>query len=119
MKKVLLTLALIIATSSIAYADGLDGKAVWCPDFNIGLVFSEGKVKSFEIRGYSTGYYGPFVYRLDSTDVVKWDQGLMPNSLSRSSLWSSSYGQCSVSSEQMIIQRLKTIINQSKKKNKI
>jgi hypothetical protein len=119
MKKVLLALALIIGTSSIADAGELDGKAVWCPEYNTGLVFAEGEVIEYVVKGYSINTYARYDYNLEGTSRVWWYQSGFIRNLHRETLNTTAHGQCEISSKQKIVMKLKAIIANAKNKNKI
>ena len=121
MKKVLLALALIIGTSSIADAGELDGKAVWCPMHSKGLVFAGGEVTTYYVTGYAITNDKEGSYFLRGTSEVKWSSTSYggPVYLNRETLKTRAYGQCEISSKQIIMLILKTIISNAKKKNKI
>jgi hypothetical protein len=122
MKKVLLALALIIGTSSIADAGELDGKAVWCPDTKRGLVFARDQVTPYFVKGYSIAWGEMEAYYLEGTSEVKWSSNFCcggTSYLNRETLKSNAYGQCEVSSKKSIMVILNLIIANAKKKNKI
>jgi len=122
MKKVLLALALIIGTSSITHAGELDGKALWCPIVDTGLVFAGGEVTTYSVTGYAITNDGEGSYYLEGASKVKWfskrvDGGILY--LNRETLQTNVHGQCFISSKQKIMMRLKAVIAKAKKKNKI
>jgi hypothetical protein len=95
-----------LASAGIVQAGDLDGKALLCTDGNksftytFGLVFDQGKVTSWMVKGYIKTIQYTQQYQLRGTTYVDWKFG----SLNRETLKALHLGQCAVSSKTKIFQ---------------
>jgi len=115
-------ITVVLAFAGMAQAaNDLDGKALLCQDKPesrkdnpcYGFVFDDGKVKKWEVRGYSKVFSDPNAYSVIGPTQVIWRGHV----LNRQTL-SVNGIQCKISSKKEIFLKLDEIITNAKKKKR-
>ena len=121
-----IVVTLLFAFGGNVHANQLDGKALVCVNkygVTNGLLFANGQVTVYYVKGYEIIEGKSVVYDYDGTSTVKWFyiENMSPKTfiLDRETLKINYHGDCELSTEGKIRSILNNIIAKAKKRNKI